>query len=152
MPRRARFLNVNLEVGSRGSLAPLARALHADTFQLESFRRGGRRVVVFELAGETRTAESTVRGFCRILANLTGDAKKCWEGAAFRNLDVGIEAGSGQASWRHCATRAVREYRRLPMDGSARFAAATSPCSRHGLSRVKRNARASSFPDIGVRW
>ena len=41
----------------------------------------------------TRTADATIRAFCRLIEKLPKGARLDWDGAKVRNFSVGIQAG-----------------------------------------------------------
>jgi hypothetical protein len=87
----ARFLNVDLDVKSRRSLAPLLTVWPwASVFDKVEGRAP--LWIYFSAPGRGITAENTAKELLRLIARLRGDALRCWESAHDRVFDIGIRA------------------------------------------------------------
>lgn len=86
-----RFLNIDLDVRSRRSLAPL---LTAWPWASVPDKVEGRAPLWLYFSGRDRgiNAESTAKSLLRLVARLRGDALRCWETAYLRVFDIGIRA------------------------------------------------------------
>src|SRR5437773_907049 len=88
------FLNVDLDVESRGDLGPLVAAIARGAFDLNNVRRRGRHRVTFELAREPSSADAAIRRFASLLDRLPAAGRSIWDGATRRDFDVGVAASS----------------------------------------------------------
>jgi hypothetical protein len=98
------FLNVDLDVRSRRSLAPLLKAWpSAQTPDLKA----GRAPRWLLLAGHTsrRTADEAVGDLVRLIGALPTPARRCWREASSRVFDVGIQAGMSPSSFEEVQLR-----------------------------------------------
>lgn len=90
---QAFYITTDLVVSSRTSLAPLAEALPEAHHPLALSGRPMARLLV--LNGISRgTAETDCRRFLARLKALRGAARRSWQTAGRRVLDIGIQAGS----------------------------------------------------------
>lgn len=91
------FLNVDLEIGSKEDLIPLAAALGSRVSVLSSYRWRGLRWIGLEIIPfrplAWKTPSAVIRAFVKQLDGLAGRARKSWVGAEVRDFNVGIEAG-----------------------------------------------------------
>ena len=87
------FLNVDLEISSKSSLAPLIAELSVRMFQLYKGRYGGMARANFEVNKITLTADATIKEIVRVVEGLGPAARRCWDKAHAREFDVGIQAG-----------------------------------------------------------
>lgn len=94
MPAEAHFLNVDLDLRSRASLAPLIAQLRPHTFELHVSSARGWHDAHYEVAGITRTPDATIKKFVRLLARLDPAARRCWDRAQLRDFNIGIQAGT----------------------------------------------------------
>lgn len=90
----AEFLNVDLEIESRGDLAPLLAALEKKTVVLHRRRARGFHVATLELYEFSRylDPDSCISGFTRIIERLPARERRIWDRASHRRFDIGIEA------------------------------------------------------------
>jgi hypothetical protein len=92
--QNTRFLNVDLDIYSKGELEPLIKALGGKVIVLYSGRERGRYVAHLELGRRTVTANATIRGLCSLISALPPHARKVWDSAATRDFSIGLQAGS----------------------------------------------------------
>jgi hypothetical protein len=90
------FLNVDLEVFSRESLASFAKALGPSVHVLHEGRWGRRHAACVELwsSGYGQTADSIIRRMSRLLTKMPRSAKVLWNRAQVRQFNIGIEAAA----------------------------------------------------------
>jgi hypothetical protein len=86
-----RFLNIDLDVKSRGSLRPLV-AVWPWVQTPTTFEGREPLWISFSARGLGITAESTAKELLRLISRLRGDALRCWETAHTRVFDIGIRA------------------------------------------------------------
>ena len=84
----ATFINVDLDIRSRRSLALLADALGAELLP-------NTRWLVVSARTKSISAEGTVRALVAQLKGLPSSAREAWEAASSRTVDIGIQAGMG---------------------------------------------------------
>ena len=89
-----RFLNVDLDIYSRTSLAPLVSALGRTVVVLYVGTENRRHSAHLELARTVRTPDALIRRFVRLIERLPRDARRLWNGAQRREFNIGIQAGS----------------------------------------------------------
>lgn len=99
MPR-IHFLNVDLDIESRGPLTPLVNALGEHTILLHQGRDRGMHHAAFELRSSHRGPDGIIRGFCTLLERLPETAVAAWRDATTRTFDIGYECGSRPRSFR----------------------------------------------------
>jgi hypothetical protein len=92
-----RFVNVDLEVVSKDDLAPLVHAMGRRVHDLyvERERRGF--FARLELAAHPRTPDDGIRRFAALVAKLPAHARRLWDEARSRELDIGV--ASGEEPW-----------------------------------------------------
>ncbi len=90
----AHFLNIDLEIASRTSLAPLIAELSRTAFELHVGREGGMARAHYEVHGGNRTADATARGLVRLVERLSPAARRCWDRARVRDFNVGIQSST----------------------------------------------------------
>lgn len=83
----AQFLNIDLDVKSRYSLAPLIAAWPWAQRPLQN-----NRWLVFSAHGGGDTAESTAQDLIELVGALSPAARRCWNRASSRTFDVGVRA------------------------------------------------------------
>jgi hypothetical protein len=89
----AAFLNIDLDIRSRLSLAPLLEVWPtADQPERPSGRRAPRWLLVRHASPEHR-AENTAKRLLRDVEKMPRSARRCWDRASSRTFDVGIQAG-----------------------------------------------------------
>jgi len=90
------FLNVDLDIYSKRDLQPIAKRLGRKVFTLYIGRDRGRYSAHFELAGETRAPDSTIRALCRVIESLPTEERALWDSATVKSFSIGIQAGTKQ--------------------------------------------------------
>jgi hypothetical protein len=108
----AQFQNIDLDVRSRRSLAPLLEALG------EWARRpipDESRWIILNARGSAKGADGVARLLLKHIESLRGEARRCWRDAHRRVFDIGIQAGGA-------GSRAFEEVR-LTADTMRRIAA-----------------------------
>jgi hypothetical protein len=93
----AAFLNVDLDVEAPYDLAPFVEALGERVFDLHTGPLGAGFQTHLELSGEAimpEDAETALQGFVALLTRLAPDAKRLWDGATKRDLNIGIQGGT----------------------------------------------------------
>jgi hypothetical protein len=89
------FLNVDLELITRGDVSSVLSELGSSVFVLRDSSDHGRRVVWLELAGgDPADANDAVARFVRLVRALSSDARRAWDDSDDRCLNVGIQGGS----------------------------------------------------------
>ena len=91
----AEFLNIDLDVRSRRSLAPLVIAW---PWAHQPLAAGGPpapnpRWLLLNAKGAGKTAEAIARHLLLHIEQLRGDARRCWKDAHRRVFDIGVQAG-----------------------------------------------------------
>jgi hypothetical protein len=95
----AQFLNIDLDVRSRRSLAPLVTAWPRSYQPLIAEGRPNSRWLILNPPRHVATAEAAAKELLQCIESLRGDARVCWKHAHRRTFDVGIQAG-GEGSGR----------------------------------------------------
>lgn len=117
---RAEFLNVDLDVRSRRSLAALRDAW--PWAQTPGFAAGRvpRRVLVSP-RGMPKSAEGAIRELIRLVEALPRGARRCWNEASSRVFDIGVQAGLQPRSFEEArvSEKTLRSLTRLK--GSIQF-------------------------------
>ncbi len=93
------FLNVDLDVRSASSLAPLVAALGKRVFVLYEGRDNRTYSAHLELARMTKTADATIRGFCGLIIKLPPSQRRLWNAAKVRDFSIGIQARAHPRSY-----------------------------------------------------
>lgn len=88
------FLNVDLVIYSRRDLQPLVTALGRKVIVLYVGRERGKYSAHLEIAGLTKTVDSTIRAFCRLIDRLPKPERLLWNKAAVRSFSIGIQVGT----------------------------------------------------------
>jgi hypothetical protein len=91
----AQFLNIDLDVRSRRSLAPLVRAWPWSYQPLIGEGRPNPRWMILNPPRPVATAEAAAKELLQCINSLGGDARLCWKHAHRRTFDVGIRTGGG---------------------------------------------------------
>lgn len=92
--RTTHFLNVDLEVRSRASLAALVARLEGRVVVLSSERLRGVHLARFETLGaRTATPDRCIAALVRLVEDLPRPERRLWDGASERVFDIGIQAG-----------------------------------------------------------
>lgn len=90
----ADFLNIDLEVRSRRSLAPLIAAWPWSYQPLtEKGRPNPRWLILNPRSARDMTAEAAAKELLQHIERLRGGARQCWKQAHRRTFDIGIRAG-----------------------------------------------------------
>jgi hypothetical protein len=92
------YANVDLELASRRSLAPLVEAWEELATKMRDDWRGGVHFVSFEVSVRrvrNPGPNATIRAFVRLVEALPPRLRALWDGAHRRAFDVGVEMGSG---------------------------------------------------------
>ena len=92
IPRTTRFLNVDLDIYSRSNLQPLVTALGKKVVVLHVGLDRRTFCAHLELARVTRSADSTIRGFCSLIQALPRKARDLWNSARTRDFNIGVQA------------------------------------------------------------
>ena len=90
----AHFLNVDLEIGSASSLAPLIEELSANraVFELFTGRVRGLSRAHYEVHSRNHTPDAIARDLVRIVEQLSRPARRCWDRARVRDFNIGIQS------------------------------------------------------------
>lgn len=90
------FLNVDLEVFSRESLAPFAKALGRRVHVLHEGRWSRQYAACIELWGSGRgqSPDTIIRRMIRLVRRLPRSARRLWVQARVKQFNIGIEAGT----------------------------------------------------------
>jgi hypothetical protein len=88
------FLNVDLDIYSKRDLQPLVKAFGSKVHVLYVGRERAKYSAHLEIAGLTKTADSTLRAFCRLIERLPERARRLWTSATVRSFSIGIRAGT----------------------------------------------------------
>lgn len=91
----AQFLNIDLEVRSRRSLAPLVKAWPW-VYQPATAGRApspNPRWILINSWERGKTAEAVAKNLLRHIERLRGEARRSWKGASSRVFDIGVQAG-----------------------------------------------------------
>ncbi len=88
------FLNVDLDIYSRRDLQPLVKTFGKKVNVLYVGRDRGKYSARLEVAGLTKTANSTIRAFCRLIERLPDRARRLWNNATTRSFSIGVQAGT----------------------------------------------------------
>jgi hypothetical protein len=113
----ARFLNIDLEVRSRRSLAPLAVAWPWCYQPLTSEGRPSPGWLILNPRRIVPNAEAAAKELLRHIRALRGDGLRCWRQAHTRTFDIGIQAGGPGKSFED--VRLTSETLRLVADVGA---------------------------------
>lgn len=89
----AQFLNIDLDVRSRRSLAPLVEAWPWSYQPLITEGRPNPRWLILNPRGVALTAEGAAKELLRHIQRLRGEGRQCWARAHRRMFDIGVRAG-----------------------------------------------------------
>jgi len=89
----AKFLNIDLDVRSRCSLARLVAAWPWAYQPLIAEGRPNPRWLILNPRGVGVTAEDAAKELVQHIGSLRGDARLCWKQAHRRVFDIGVRAG-----------------------------------------------------------
>ena len=99
MMSEIQFLNVDLDIESRRSLATLVAALGDDVLVLHQWEANGLFSASLEAAECTGDAETTVNILCDMLEHLPTEVREAWRTCCTRVFNIGY--ASGQNSGAH---------------------------------------------------
>jgi len=102
MSEPTHFINVDLDLASSESLAPLLEAWGDEVIVLHHTLVPGRGSEAgLEVTAMTTTAQQTIRCFVRLVQRLDPELRALWDGFTERVLDIGIQSGTdGPHYWR----------------------------------------------------
>ncbi len=89
-----KFLNVDLEIAGRTSLALLCTELSPRMFALYRGHEDKLDRAHYETRVEHDTAEACIRSMLRTIGRLGPKARACWRAASVRDFNIGIESGA----------------------------------------------------------
>lgn len=98
MSETTHFLNVDLELVTRGEVAPLLALWSSNVTVLRNSIDDDRRTVWLELNTQPREAEHALLGFLDLVGKLPDEVRDLWNGCDDRCFNVGIQAGGGPHS------------------------------------------------------
>ena len=88
----AQFLNVDLDLWSKSSLAPLIKAFGRKVVPLHSGKDGREYRAHLELASESDNPDLVLRRFVRLVEELPRPARALWNRARVREFNIGIQS------------------------------------------------------------
>jgi hypothetical protein len=90
------FLNVDLDIYSKGDLQPLVKAFGSKVHVLYVGRESRKYGAHLEVSQHTRSADadSTLRTFCRLIERLPERERSLWKNATVRSFSIGIRSGT----------------------------------------------------------
>ena len=94
VPGTTHFLNVDLDIYSKSNLQPLVTALGKNVIVLHAGLDRRTFCAHLELARVTRSADSTIRGFCSLIQALPGTERDLWNSARVRDFNIGVQAAT----------------------------------------------------------
>jgi hypothetical protein len=112
----AEFLNVDLDIRSRRSLAPLVDAGQWPWVQTPGLDAGRvPRWVVASPRIVPRNTDTAIRHLVALVDALPKAARRCWKEASSRTFDIGIQAGLGPRSFEEVTLqeRTLKDVARL---------------------------------------
>lgn len=97
MPKQAGFLNVDLEIGvpTRAALAPLIDELRTRMLELYCGRIRSLYRAHYEARRCAATADKTINEIAATLEAMTPAARRAWNRASMRELNIGVELDHG---------------------------------------------------------
>ena len=97
-----RYLNVDLDLESRTTLAPIVEAFGEDVVVLHQSTSRELFTASFEVAGSgcSGDAEGAINSLCLLVENLPADARRLWDECCTRVFDIGYESGDSPRSFR----------------------------------------------------
>jgi hypothetical protein len=110
------YLNVDLEVFSRESLAPFVKGLGRSVHVLHEGRWGRKHAACLELwsGGCGEEAELTVRRMLRLLSRMPRSARILWNRAHVRQFNIGVQAAAKSRTFElHLTPDTLRAMSRL---------------------------------------
>jgi hypothetical protein len=88
----AHFINIDLDVRSRRSLAPLVAAWPA-AYQPTAFGEPNPRWIILNAGARGASAEAAAKWLLQHIERLRAEARRCWGAAHRRVFDIGVQAG-----------------------------------------------------------
>ncbi len=89
-----RYLNVDLDIESNEDLSALVEDLGEDVFVLHHGLAKGLNHASFSLTYALYSGpDEAITGFCRLIQNLSPQARSIWDGCFSRVFDLGFECG-----------------------------------------------------------
>jgi hypothetical protein len=88
------FLNVDLDIYSKSDLQPLADGFGRKVTVMYVGKLKGTYCAHLEVARYTRSADATIRAFCKLIEALPKDLRTLWDAATVRSFSIGIQAGT----------------------------------------------------------
>lgn len=86
------FLNVDLEITTKAEPKNIIRDFAEHTFMLYSgLTKSEDHLTIFEIAEPAKTEVETIKGFAKLIARMSSEARAEWESAAARVFDFGYE-------------------------------------------------------------
>ena len=82
----AHFLNVDLDIYSKDDLQPLVTLFGKKVMVLYVGRDRGKYCAHLEIAKGTKTADSAIRAFCKLIKALPDAGQESWNAATVRSL------------------------------------------------------------------
>jgi hypothetical protein len=96
------FLNVDLDLESKTSLAPIIAEFGEEVVVLHQTTSRDLHTASFEHAGSgcSGDAENIISQLCLLVEQLPPDARQIWEACCTRIFDIGYESGDNPSSFR----------------------------------------------------
>jgi len=92
------YLNVDLDVYSTYDLRPLVDSLGREVLALYVGPERRRYCAHLEVAKMTKTADSTILAFCKLIHSLPKETRGLWNRATLRSSSIGVQAGNRPTS------------------------------------------------------
>src|SRR5258708_22045894 len=89
----AEFLNIDLDIRSRRSLAPLVAAWPRAQRPVRLDGRPNPHWLILSGPGTSKSAEAAARGLLKQVEGLSRAARRSWKAASRRTFDIGVQAG-----------------------------------------------------------
>jgi hypothetical protein len=113
-PETTHFLNVDLDIYSKADLQPLVAALGKKVMVLYVGRIKQTHSAHLELTKITKSADTTIRGFCSLIETLPRMERDLWNAAKVRDFNIGVQAGTEPLSTEFAlATETLRAAHKL---------------------------------------
>jgi hypothetical protein len=90
------FLNVDLDIYSKHDLSPLVKCFGKKVVVLHAGVEHRNYSAHLEIAKLTRTADSIIRAFCKLVDALPERERALWNNATVRSFSIGIQAGGSR--------------------------------------------------------
>jgi hypothetical protein len=88
------FLNIDLDIYSKHDLSPLVKCFGRKVVVLHAGLEHRNYSAHLEIAKSTKTADSTIRAFCKLVEALAKQERVLWNNATVRSFSIGIQAGA----------------------------------------------------------